>query len=112
VAAIPEMWRNDAYHDPAWLEWLRVRQNQQFVVLTLCRLLYTLEEGKVISKPAAARWAQQHLDCEWAALIAHVLAPKADSSTIPDADLAATVALVEVTAARFREWQQGTSHLV
>jgi hypothetical protein len=39
VAHIPEMWRDDAHNDPTWLEWLRVRQNQSFVVLTLCRLL-------------------------------------------------------------------------
>ena len=33
------------------------RGYQSYVVLSLCRILYTLEEGAVVSKPAAARWA-------------------------------------------------------
>lgn len=42
---------------------------QSYVVLSLCRILYTLEHGEVVSKPAAARWAKENLDSRWVALI-------------------------------------------
>lgn len=105
VARIPEMWRNEAQNDPSWLAWLRTRSNQSFVVLTLCRLLYTLEEGAVASKPAAARWAQQWLDARWSGLIERALAGRYDSTPAPEADVTETVALVELTSGKFRAWQ-------
>ncbi|MEP6773999.1 MAG: aminoglycoside adenylyltransferase domain-containing protein [Chloroflexota bacterium] len=37
-----------------------------YVVVTLCRMLYTLHHGMVASKISAARWAQETLDKEWA----------------------------------------------
>jgi len=40
-----------------------------YAVLTMCRALYTLQFADVISKPAAARWAQAVLGEPWAALI-------------------------------------------
>ena len=42
---------------------------QPFAVLTLCRTLYTLEHGVVVSKPVAARWCQQTIDQQWTTLI-------------------------------------------
>jgi len=43
--------------------------NQSYIVLTLCRILYTLHHGTVVSKPVAARWAQETLGNRWATLI-------------------------------------------
>ena len=40
-----------------------------YAVLTMCRILYTLEYGTVVSKPVAARWVQETLDGRWAPLI-------------------------------------------
>jgi hypothetical protein len=40
-----------------------------YVVITLCRMLYTLAHGRVASKVVAARWAQETLDREWRPLI-------------------------------------------
>jgi len=42
---------------------------QSYVVLSLCRILYTLQHGTVASKSAAARWAQATLDERWSLLI-------------------------------------------
>ncbi len=50
-------------------DWLRPRDYQAFAILSLCRALYTISEGKVASKPEAAAWAQQMLDPQWRALI-------------------------------------------
>ncbi len=40
-----------------------------FVVLTYCRMLHTLQTGRVASKLASAQWAIRALDREWAPLI-------------------------------------------
>jgi hypothetical protein len=42
---------------------------QSYVVLSLCRALFTLQTGRVASKPFAAAWAKEHLDGKWAPLI-------------------------------------------
>lgn len=59
-----------------WMDWLsqdsgalRRRGTQIYVVRTLCRMLYTLDKGVVVSKPAALLWAAQNLDWRWAPLI-------------------------------------------
>ena len=48
---------------------LHIRGYQSYVVLTLCRMLYTLYTGSVATKPVAARWALATLDARWAPLI-------------------------------------------
>lgn len=47
---------------------------QAYAVLTMCRALYTARYKTIVSKPAAARWAQQALGAPWAALIERALA--------------------------------------
>jgi len=49
----------------------RVEQSgyQAYTILSMCRILYTLEYGTVASKPAAARWARGTLGERWVALI-------------------------------------------
>ena len=47
---------------------------QAYAVLTMCRMLYTLQTSEIVSKPAAARWAMDHLGPRWADLIQTALA--------------------------------------
>jgi hypothetical protein len=56
----PDQLRHDGYH--------------AYTVVTLCRILYTLEHGAIVSKPVAARWAQTTQGERWAALIERALA--------------------------------------
>jgi hypothetical protein len=42
---------------------------QPYVVGSLCRMLHTLEVGRVTSKQEALRWAKATLDVEWSDLI-------------------------------------------
>jgi len=51
------------------VERLRGGDYQAYAILTMCRALYTLCTGDFVSKPVAARWAQQEL-AQWQALIA------------------------------------------
>jgi len=48
---------------------LAKRGYQSYTVLTLCRMLYTLEYGRIASKLVAARWAQERLGNPWTVLI-------------------------------------------
>ena len=52
---------------------INVRWYQPFVVLSYCRMLQTLETGRVQSKLVSARWAQRTLDPRWTPLIQHAL---------------------------------------
>jgi hypothetical protein len=45
------------------------RGYQSYVVLSLCRILFTLQWGDLASKPKAVRWARQALDEKWEGLI-------------------------------------------
>lgn len=47
---------------------------QAYAILTMCRILYTLEHGRVVSKSNAARWAQANLGNQWSGLIERALA--------------------------------------
>src|SRR5690606_24898417 len=47
---------------------------QAYAILTLCRILYTLEHGDVASKPPVAQWAKTILDAHWSLLIDRALA--------------------------------------
>jgi len=48
---------------------LKSRGYQSYTVLTLCRIIFTLEQGDIVSKLAAAEWAKHNLDEKWTALI-------------------------------------------
>lgn len=61
-----ESWAPEILKNPAIIA---TRGYQSYTVLTLCRMLYTLEHGVVVSKPVAARWAQATLGARWSPLI-------------------------------------------
>ena len=66
-----------------WGRWLATlnswsRRNQGLVVLSLCRILHTLECGRVSSKREAGEWALGALDAEWRGLIQQALVDRPD----------------------------------
>jgi hypothetical protein len=81
--------------------WLRPRSYQAFAILSMCRALYCLEHGKVISKPAAAAWASQQLDPPWPELVDQALGWRADQRP-DDQSLGATLGLVADAVTRAR----------
>jgi hypothetical protein len=104
--AIAETWQEEARTDPSWLGWLREPENQAFVILTLCRLLYTLEVGGVASKPGAGRWALRALDRRWAGLIERALAALQGDKDALGSNTDDTVALVQYTVDRHQQWER------
>jgi hypothetical protein len=62
------------------------------VTLTICRVLYTLEHGSVVSKRAAAEWAQETLDAPWPALVQRAWEGRSQPvAEIPTGDATATL---------------------
>jgi hypothetical protein len=98
VLAIAGGWLEQSRKDPEWLEWVRLKEAQSFVVLTLCRMLYSLETGDVASKPAAARWAKQFLDQDWADLVDRALSGQHAFGEASSRDVEDTLALIRYTA--------------
>jgi predicted nucleotidyltransferase len=92
--AIAGEWLRQAQHDPDWLAWMKHRQHHAFVVLTLCRLLYSLDAGSVASKPAAAQWARQIHGAPWTTLIAYTLAGQHESGDVPEPVVDETIAFI------------------
>ena len=78
IVGILREWWSSMLQDP---EWLLRTEYQAFAILTMCRALYTLEHGTVVSKPVAARWAQEALGERWAAAIDWALAWRHDESS-------------------------------
>ena len=56
-------------HMPEHPEQVTHRGYQSYIVLTVCRVLFTLRRGEVASKPSAADWAKGALDQRWIPLI-------------------------------------------
>ena len=72
VTAVMRDWWAPMLDDPQWLE--NRPDYQAFAVLTMCRVLYTLEHVTAVSKTTAAQWAVEVLDERWSELIENAMA--------------------------------------
>lgn len=66
VAEVLPLWVNRILEDPSVIN---KRGYQSYCVLSLCRMLYTLKTGDIISKRVAAQWAKENLASHWRPLI-------------------------------------------
>jgi predicted nucleotidyltransferase len=64
VRGILQEWWFPMLEDPSWLR-DHGSEYHAFAILTMCRTLHTLEHGTIVSKRAAARWAQDKLGERW-----------------------------------------------
>lgn len=99
-ANIASTWIEQAENDPTWLPWLRQRSAQSFVILTLCRLLYSMAIGTVTSKPRAADWACKELGEPWTALIEGAQARQHEAGNITPHEEYETLAFIRLIFAQ------------
>ena len=66
-------------------DWLPPRSHQAYVVETMCRALYTLVFGDLVSKQRAAAWAVSVLPEPWPSLVESSVAGRADPTPAPAA---------------------------
>jgi hypothetical protein len=76
-------WAAQILHEPAQL---RDRGYQIYIVLSLCRILYTLQHGTVVSKRVAAGWAPETPDARWVPLIERARAGRYNPGFEPSSD--------------------------
>ena len=50
-------------------DWMKPRKYQAFTILTMCRALYAVQCGGILSKTRAAEWGMKNLPGEWSPLI-------------------------------------------
>jgi len=93
-------WAANFLQDPAPL---KSRGYQSYTVLTLCRILFTLENGAIASKPAAAQWAQANLSAHWMPLIERAWEGRhhPDGEAWPE-DIIVTLELIRFARERMR----------
>lgn len=93
VRSLAPLWPAPLLDDPT-----PIRQHDgyhAYTVVTLCRMLYTLEHSSVVSKPVAALWAQSIEDARWATHIQRAL-----RWSMRSGDVATTIALARYTLER------------
>jgi predicted nucleotidyltransferase len=95
VSDVLPLWVDPILARPAKI---KARGYQSFCVLSLCRMLYTLRTGQVLSKPRAAEWAMQNLDARWKPLIQRAIVGRQNSDLEADpADLNETLEMMKYT---------------
>jgi predicted nucleotidyltransferase len=100
VVGVLHEWWFPMLEDPSWLK-KHGAEYHAFAILTMCRALYTIENGTVVSKPTAARWAQGALGERWSQIIERALAARHDK---PDPGLfEAALELIRFTREQTRK---------
>jgi hypothetical protein len=103
--AMPDLmwWLAEILEEPARIN---VRGYQSYIVLTMCRMLYTLEHGEVVSKREAAGWASRSLGGLWSPLIARAWAGRRNPrEKATEEDLSETLDLIRLTLERARRFE-------
>ena len=98
LAQLMENWWTPTLTDPARLD---TPEYRAYAVLTMCRILFTLEHGTVASKPQAGSWALKFLDAGHSAAIHKALAWPADPHS---ADLEEALALIRHTTEESQQY--------
>jgi predicted nucleotidyltransferase len=77
VIDVLPLWVNPILNDPPKI---KSRGYQSYCVLSLCRMLYTLQNKAILSKRAAAQWAIETLEPRWKPLIKRALIGRQNSN--------------------------------
>lgn len=95
--SIINLWKEQA-HDERETHWLFQREEQAFVILTLCRFLYFISERKIASKQQSAQWAITHLSKKWHNLIQEAINKNNQPSIVPEHEVKETTDLIDHVA--------------
>lgn len=100
VARVLPLWVDPMFDDPSRIN---SRGYQSFIVLSLCRMLYTLRTGKILTKPAAAQWGMENLDSKWKPLIERAWVGRQNANReVETEDLRETLEMMRYTLQQVR----------
>lgn len=77
VLGILNEWWFPMLEDPSWLK-EHDSHYHSFAILTMCRALHALQHGIIVSKPVAAKWAQNEFGETWRYIIEQALDQRID----------------------------------
>ncbi len=100
VKSIANLWMEQA-HDEQEAGWLIQRDEQVFVVLTLCRFLHFASERKIASKQFSAQWALVNLEKKWHKLIKEAITNSNQTPIVHENDVRKTTEFIDYTANQF-----------
>lgn len=88
------------------------RGYQSLTVLSLCRILYTLQFGDIVSKAKAAKWAKETLDEKWNTLIDQAWIGRHNPQLLASThDINQTLDLIRYAVERGEEFKTSSSVL-
>ncbi|MDP9312773.1 MAG: DUF4111 domain-containing protein [Chloroflexota bacterium] len=93
VSMLPA-WTAALLNDPGHM---RPRGYHSYLILSLCRVLYTLHFGTVASKPEAAQWARASLEERWGTLIDRAWEGRYARGDASDQDIRETIEFIRYT---------------
>jgi predicted nucleotidyltransferase len=100
VANVLPLWTDRILEDPSIIN---KRGYQSYCVLSLCRMLYTLQTGEIISKRIAADWANNNIDPRWHPLIERAWVGRQNPDLDADpADIRETCEMMRFTLAQIK----------
>lgn len=101
VIDVMHEWWEKKLNDP---DYWQHRRYQSYAVLSMCRVLYTLQHGTIVSKPVATRWVQETLDGRWSALIERAWLGRRNPHSQAEAeDVKETLEFIRYTVERCEE---------
>jgi predicted nucleotidyltransferase len=107
VVDVLPLWAIPILEDPSQID---KRGYQSFFVLSLCRMLYTMKHGEIVSKPFAAKWATDTLDAKWTPLIERAWIGRHNPGLkAQPEDVNGTLDLIRYTLAYSRQIQDQTN---
>ena len=85
-------------------EWRNVPSYRAYAVLTVCRILYSLRKGTIVSKQRAAGWAIKYLPEEWREII--LQAPETDDDKRPGISLSRIEQFIDFADLQLHPFEQ------
>lgn len=108
VVDVLPLWTDSLLKDP--IHEIKPRGYQSYIVLSLCRMLYTIQYGAIISKIEAARWAIKTLSEKWSPLIERAIIGRQNPRLEIEAeDINKTLDLIHYTIAECKTFEKSNS---
>lgn len=108
VIDVLPLWAAPLLQNPA--QEIKPRGYQSFIVLSLCRMLYTLKHGAIVSKIVAAEWALKALNDKWSSLIERAIIGRQNAGLEAETeDVNKTLDFIHYTMDQCKQFEKSNS---
>lgn len=108
VIDVLPLWTDSLLKDPA--QEIKPRGYQSYIVLSLCRMLCTLQHRAIVSKIVAAKWALKALNDKWSSLIERAIIGRQNAGLEVDTeDVSKTLDFIHYTMDQCAHFEKSNS---